>query len=272
MSRLPSLANPIQALLFTYGSALVFAALSLWLSADTQGLRPQLALMALLGSGVALWLGLLLVKPKPSSLPKRTRYTVLEYVLTALLLSAALVLFKHSGWQMSSQPPSGLMAILWGLGWVAAWLGPLALGVLTVVLAHWLGVVVYLDYRQAAWRWQGDRSAQRLIETLLPQLTNTKLLGPKDSLLVAQKLAGWINVTPNDAFKLALPASRLQLDAQPLARSLENHAGAQTVLITLMLAPLLPLGVSAADGSDSQAPLAQQIALRLDVTELQNLK
>lgn len=191
-SVLPQLAKPFQALLFIYGSAFLFAAMSLWLTSDVQGTRAQLALLWTIGIGVGLWLGLLLAKPKPIQLPQRSRYSALEYWLSACVMAVGLVLLQHPGWVMGQQAPSGLLAIAWGLGWVAAWMGPQALAGLTLLLAHWLALQQYLEYRQTCWRWQATQRERKLTQALETQLQRADLLGPKDTQLVARKLALWL--------------------------------------------------------------------------------
>src|SRR5690554_4182714 len=240
LSQLPGLARPLNALLFLYGSAFVFAALSLWLGADNQGLRPQLALFILAGSAAGLWVALLLSKPKPREFPQRTRFTLAEYWLASLVMSAALILCIHPGWHLSSQAPSGLMALLWGMGWVSAWLGPVALAVLVLLLAHWFAISLYLDYRQAWWRWQHEQHEQAMVDEIGPQLAMSQYLGPKDATWVARKLAQWLSTRARAEFSLALPASRLQVTARLNSQNVSgiNHDEVQQKLSQVQLAPV----------------------------------
>lgn len=175
-----------------------------------------------------LWVALLLAKPKPAEFPRRTRFTVVEYWLAAMVMSAALVLFIHPGWHLSSQAPSGMMAVLWGMGWIAGWLGPVTVAVFVLLIAHWFATSLYLDYRQAWWRWQHEQVEQSRTDEILPQLAESRSLGAKDAQWVARKLAQWLSTRARGEFNLALPASRLLVTAQLDNQSPTAHRTAYT--------------------------------------------
>ena len=264
---MPDFARPLKALLFIYGSAFVFAAFSLWLGADEQGVRPQLALLWLAGSAVLLWAALMLARPKPSEFPQRTRFTAAEYMLAALVVSAGLVLFIHPGWYLSVQAPSGFMALLWGVGWVAGWLGPIAIAVLVLLLAHWFGITLYLDYRQAWWRCQGERLAQALADELRPQLSQSQYLGAKDTQWVARKMAQWVGNNARGRFSLGLPASRLQVSAQAThaQRPEVQETTQQKIHIMVTIAPIAEASTTDGDATDTASGAESRASEELEI-------
>lgn len=205
-----------------YAAAFVLAALARWLTADSQGERINLALSALALGAAALWVSLLLVRPKPVHFPARSRVTCLEYMLASAWLACAGLLVLHPGWQLASQPPSGFMAIVWGISWLASLLGPVVLAFLLACLAHWLLLQWYLDYRQACWIALETRQLKALSGALEAQLVSlnaerdTLHLGNKDAAYTATKLAHWLTYRRHRPFSLELAASGYSISASPI--------------------------------------------------------
>lgn len=194
------------AVLFCYGLGWGLAKLLTWLSTDHQGPQWQLAFLGATGVSTAIALALILARPKPHTFPARSYVTLLEYALVASMLAVTLILLRHAGWQLSTQPPQGLLAVAWGIGWVAAWLGPELIAIVVLVLAHWFGLQWYLDYRQYCWQWLQDRSQSQLSQRFAEALAKASALSSKDVLYASRKLSWWYRAKPT-RLELELPGS-----------------------------------------------------------------
>lgn len=158
------------------------------------------------------WAGLLIVRPKPTTRKARQFYTAGEVGLVACLFSFSLVLIIHPGWTLGASPNSGLLSLLWGLAWVANWLGPLPLAFLALIISHYMAINTVASYNDHRVSLQRQTEEERLQAHLQNQLN--EFLSDKNSSYVAARLSTWLGGTAFRPFILELPSSALHITAR----------------------------------------------------------
>lgn len=208
------LARTWVALSFAYAAGFLLAALFVGLATGPESTNYQHAFLFNSGAVAALWVALILARPKPRQARARSLYAALEYVLVGLIFSLGLVLFYHHGWHIAASAPAGFAAIAWGIGWIAAWLGPVFVGVVALLLGHWLWLSVFMDYRSACWRFVEEEHTATLLSDLQQHLQVDSFLREKDAQYVGRKLVHWQLSAPWKTFELELPSSAAYLYGQ----------------------------------------------------------
>ena len=222
------LARPWFALSATYAVSFVLAALFIHLTRGAGAADYQAAFFANSVSLALLWAALLLARPKPKQPRMRSIYAACEYLLVGFILSLALILFFHHGWRITADAPTGFAAIAWGIGWIGAWVGPLVVGILTLLFAHWLWLSIFIDYRRACWQFMQEARIAALLSEVAEAIQESEFLRPKDAEYVGRKLIQWHATTKWKPFELALPSSGVHLHGY--LQSQETAARATLVL------------------------------------------
>lgn len=207
------LARPWFALSATYAVSVMLAAVCIHFTAGPEAADYQTAFFVNSVCLVLLWVALLIARPKPQQPRSRTIYAALEYLLVGFTFSLAVILFLHHGWHLSADAPTGFAAIAWGIAWIGAWLGPMVIGVLTLLLGHWLWLSIYIDYRSACWQFIQEDRTKALLKELLQAIQVDGFLRPKDAEYVGRKLIHWHSTAPWKPFDLGLPSTGVHLHA-----------------------------------------------------------
>ncbi|MCC5880527.1 MAG: hypothetical protein JJU03_11615 [Idiomarina sp.] len=205
------LARAWFSLSFVYAAGFIFATLFVFMTAGPETANYQHAFLLNSGLLVLLWVGLIIARPKPVRARPRAVFALLEYSLVGLFFSLALVLFSHYGWYISASAPAGFAAIAWGIGWIAAWLGPAVIGVLALLSGHWVWLSVFMDYRSACWRFVEQEHTEALLSELEQHLQADNFLREKDAQYVGRKLIHWQLTRAWKPFELDLPSSAARL-------------------------------------------------------------
>ncbi|NYS36705.1 hypothetical protein HZZ02_23830, partial [Streptococcus danieliae] len=125
-------------------------------------------------------------------------------------------------------------AIAWGVAWIAAWLGPLVIGIFALLFGHWLWLSIFIDYRSACWKFVQEAHITALLSEIAKTIQENEFLRPKDAEYVGRKLIQWHATVNWKPFELALPSSGVHLygylqsqDGEPQTRLVLEKLPAQ---------------------------------------------